>query len=54
MKEAKEIKPRKQRKPTRSVVKKKQKKEGWPEDLRWAEPTPEESDDARHIEEDRG
>ena len=45
MKEAKKIKPRKQHKPTRSIIKKKQKRDGWPEKLRWAEPSSREAED---------
>tara|TARA_Y100000361_G_C11071646_1_gene296020 strand:- start:7 stop:177 length:171 start_codon:yes stop_codon:yes gene_type:complete len=52
MKEAKKIKPRKQRKPTKKIElhsftrKKKIKIKGWPEDLRFAEPSSRELIDA--------
>ena len=55
MKEAKEIKQKKQRKPARSIGKKKKKQRGgWPEDLRWAEPAPRENDDDREEDSDNG
>ena len=53
MKEAKKIKPRKQLKPTKKIElhsftrKKKIRIKGWPEELRWAEPS------SREVEDDK-